>query len=100
GFTTGFRHQPHYLSDSGRLFFDSNDALVPQDVDGTQDVYQYEPTGVGDCQSMSATFNADSEGCVGLISAGTSAEESVFLDASESGGDVFFMTFSRLAPQD
>ena len=41
-----------------------------------------------------------SGGCVGLISAGTSAEESAFMDASETGGDVFFLTLSRLLPQD
>jgi hypothetical protein len=37
---------------------------------------------------------------VGLISSGSSREESAFLDASESGGDVFFMTSARLVPQD
>ncbi len=102
---TGFgrgetRHQPRYLSDSGRLFFDSNDALVPQDVNGTQDVYEYEPSGVGDCAGATTSFSERADGCVSLLSAGTSAEESAFLDASESGGDAFFMTFSRLAPQD
>jgi hypothetical protein len=93
-------YQPRYLSDSGRLFFNSGDALVPQDVNGTEDVYEYEPAGVGDCTEVSATFNERSGGCVGLISAGTSPLESAFLDASESGGDVFFMTYSRLQPQD
>jgi hypothetical protein len=33
-----------------------------------------------------------------LISSGESAQESAFLDASESGGDVFFMTTAKLAP--
>lgn len=37
---------------------------------------------------------------MGLISSGSSAEESTFLDASESGGDVFFLTASRLVAQD
>src|SRR5581483_10003297 len=92
--------QPRYLSDSGRLFFNSGDALVPQDVNGTQDVYEWEPSGVGGCSAASATFNERSGGCVGLISSGTSAEESGFLDASEDGGDVFFLTFSKLQPQD
>jgi hypothetical protein len=92
--------QPRYLSDSGRLFFNSGDALVPQDVNGTQDVYEYEPPGVGGCTAASVTFSESSGGCVGLISAGTSAEESGFLDASENGGDVFFVTYSKLQPQD
>ena len=39
-------------------------------------------------------------GCVGLISSGTSSEESAFLDASESGEDVFFLTAEKLVPQD
>jgi hypothetical protein len=93
-------NQPRYLSNSGRLFFNSGDALVPQDVNGTQDVYEYEPPGVGDCTTASSTFGEKSGGCVALISAGTSAEESGFLEASEDGGDVFFLTYSKLAPQD
>jgi hypothetical protein len=93
-------YQPRYLSDSGRLFFNSNDTLVAQDVNGTEDVYEYEPAGVGDCTSSSTTFGVRSDGCVGLISSGTSGEESAFLDASGSGGDVFFVTKAKLAPQD
>ena len=93
-------NQPRYLSDSGRLFFNSRDALVPQDVNGTEDVYEWEPSGVGGCSSTSITFSEGTDGCVGLISSGTSAQESAFLDASEDGGDVFFLTYSRLQPQD
>ncbi len=103
--TTAF-YQSRYLSDSGRLFFNSSDALVPGDVNGQEDVYEYEPAGVGSCQapgygqSASDVFVEGEGGCVGLISAGTSSEEAAFLDASEGGGDVFFMSLSRLAPQD
>lgn len=93
-------HQPRYLSDSGRLFFNTVNALVPQDANGTQDVYQYEPPAVGDCTTSSSTFGERSGGCVSLISSGTSAQESAFLDASESGGDVFFLTSARLSPLD
>lgn len=93
-------YQSRYLSDSGRLFFNSGDALVPQDVNGTQDVYQYEPPGIGDCTTSSATFSVRSGGCVGLISSGASAEESAFLDASGNGGDVFFLTAAKLSSQD
>ena len=91
-------YESRVLSDEGRLFFDSADALVPQDTNGKEDVYEYEPEGVGSC--------ARAGGCVSLISAGTSGEESAFLDASgkgpsgEEGEDVFFLTASRLAPQD
>ena len=94
------RYQSRYLSDSGRLFFESNNALVPQDVNGAQDVYQYEPPGVGNCTTSSVTFGERSGGCVGLVSSGTSPEESSFLDASETGGDVFFLTQSKLVSQD
>jgi hypothetical protein len=93
-------YQSRYLSDSGRLFFNSNDALVANDVNGTEDVYEYEPPGVGDCTSSSVRFDERSGGCVGLISSGTSAEESAFLDASGDGGDVFFVTESKLSPLD
>jgi hypothetical protein len=85
-------YQTRYLSDSGRLFFDSADALVAQDTNGKQDVYEYEPDGVGSCQRTG--------GCVGLISSGTSDHESVFLDASENGDDVFFLTSAKLVAQD
>jgi hypothetical protein len=95
-----FLYQSRYLSDSGRLFFNSHDALVPQDVNGTWDVYQYEPPGVGGCGASSATFSERSGGCVGLISSGSSGEQSAFLDASATGGDVFFMTTSKLVSQD
>lgn len=93
-------YQTRYLSDSGRLFFDSADALVPSDTNGTEDVYEYEPPGVGDCSTANATFSSRSGGCVGLISSGTATEESAFIDASESGDDVFFLTSAQLSPHD
>jgi hypothetical protein len=98
--------QSRFLSDSGRLFFDSSDSLVPQDSNGNQDVYEYEPPAgeghpFGDtCTSQSTAYSARNEGCIGLISSGTSPAESVFLDASESGNDVFFLTASNLAATD
>jgi hypothetical protein len=97
---TSSLYQSRYLSDSGRLFFNSSDALVPSDTNGMEDVYEYEPPGLGSCTSQSATFNARSGGCVDLISSGSSKEESAFLDASESGDDVFFLTSAQLAKQD
>ncbi len=108
-------YQSRYLTDSGRLFFNSSDTLVPEDVDGTEDVYEYEPLGVGGCDGAASGSSAfkpahtvvveggqgeEPAGCVGLISSGSSSEESVFLDASESGGEVFFLTAVKLAPQD
>jgi hypothetical protein len=93
-------HQSRYLSDSGRLFFNSNDALVPQDSNGNEDVYEYEPPGVGNCASSSVTFSERSGGCLGLISSGTASGESAFVDASETGEDVFFLTAERLVGRD
>jgi sugar lactone lactonase YvrE len=100
------RYQSRYLSDSGNLFFDSVDALVPRDSNGTVDVYEYEsPQSEGqpasdDCSVSSPTYSSQSGGCVDLISSGTSPEESEFLDASEAGDDVFFLTGAQLVPAD
>jgi hypothetical protein len=97
---TAAGYQSRYLSSEGRLFFNSVDRLVPQDVNSTWDVYEWEPVGVGGCTAGGAGFSPDSGGCVGLVSSGQSPEESAFIDASESGGDVFFYTQDRLVPQD
>ncbi len=75
-----------------RVFFDSEDALAPQDTDGTQDVYEWEEDGRGSCRIAG--------GCVGPISSGTSGEESSFLDASADGDDVFFLTKAKLVAGD
>jgi hypothetical protein len=97
-------YQSRYLSDSGRLFFNSSDGLVPQDTNSNEDVYEYEPTGVGPetaaCAETTATFVPSAGGCVGLISSGVGFGESAFLDASANGSDVFFLTAEKLAPQD
>lgn len=87
-------YQSRYLSSSGRLFFDSADTLVPQDQNHKEDVYEYEPGGVGNCASAG--------GCVSLISSGakTDEHESAFLDASASGNDVFFLTSEKLVAGD
>ena len=85
-------YQSRYLSNEGRLFFNSPDALVPADQNGKEDVYEYESQDVGSC--------AFSAGCVGLISSGTSNRESAFLDASENGAEAFFMTAAPLVAAD
>lgn len=98
--------QSRYLSDSGRLFFNSADALVPAAAGatrqetlagkpaavGVENVYQYEPNAVGSCMQA--------DGCVALLSGGSSRKEAAFLEASASGGDVFFLTDTQLLPQD
>jgi DNA-binding beta-propeller fold protein YncE len=110
-------HQSRYLSDSGRLFFNSSDALVSQDINGNEDVYEYEPEGAGSgsarCGPMASGVYKPSRtvevegrevqegtGCVGLISSGLAFGQSAFLDASANGSDVFFLTAEKLVPQD
>ncbi len=93
-------YQSGYLSDSGRLFFTSADALVPQAAGDTRKETlfpgQTEPASVG----VENVYEYKPNGEVALISSGTSEHESAFLDATPTGGDVFFLTSSRLAPQD
>ncbi len=69
-------------------------------MNGAQDVYEYEPSGTGDCDNSRVTFSEAVGGCVSLVSSGESSDESGFLDASETGGDVFFLTSSKLVSQD
>jgi hypothetical protein len=88
--------QSRYLSNEGRLFFNSPDQLVDlpagEQYVHKENVYQYEPNGLGSCTK--------SGGCVSLISSGTSTRESAFIDTSPSGDDVFFVTSQQLLPQD
>jgi hypothetical protein len=84
------------LSDSGRLFFDARDALVSQDVNGRDDVYEFEPGEVGSCGAP----GAGGAGCVGLVSSGRGGGDSEFVDASVGGNDVFFITADRLVTGD
>jgi hypothetical protein len=98
--TAAAQHQPRYLADSGRLFFDSHDDLSASDSNSAEDVYEFEPAGTGGCGEASAAFVSSAGGCVSLISSGTSPSESAFLDASESGDDVFFLTAAPLASAD
>lgn len=67
---------------AGRVFFQTASALVPQDTNGVQDVYEWTPSGVS------------------LISTGRSHDPSIILDNSASGDDVFFATSEGLDPQD
>lgn len=102
-------YQPRYLLNDGRLFFDSPVGLVAQDTNGLEDVYEFEPGGVGGCTTatgsatvvyVSEVAGSQVDGCVGLMSSGTSSSESAFYDASESGDDVFFDTTSKLVGED
>ena len=93
-------YEPRYVMNDGRLFFNSPDALVPQDTNGLEDVYEYEPAGVGSCIEGGTGFNPATGVCVSLISSGQSLRESAFMDASEDGNDVFFVTSAKLVSED
>jgi hypothetical protein len=85
-------YKPRALSADGtRVFFDSSDALAANDANQKPDVYQWERQGAG-C--------AKATGCIDLISSGRSEEGAVFVDASLSGDDIFFLTDGSLVGTD
>jgi hypothetical protein len=69
-------------SDGNRIFFDSPDPVVGRDTNGVLDAYEWE------------------NGTVFLLSSGTNPEYSLFLDNSETGGDVFLATADGLVQGD
>jgi hypothetical protein len=90
------------LSADGRVFFDSREPLDPRDLDENEDVYEWEPLAANSrsCTTSSATFNAESEGCIYLISTGTSHFASRLLGISAAGEDAYFFTRDQLVQQD
>ena len=82
GGATPINHVLQNVSDSGQVFFETRRGLVPHDSNGKTDLYEYE------------------EGELHLISKGTGADDSHFLDATPSGSDVFFTTSDRLVGWD
>ena len=97
-------HRTRAVHDDGRVFFNAADSLVAADSNGNGDVYEYEPHGAGDCgpsSSGAATAQALEGGaCVSLLSSGHAEGTAAFLDASESGDDVFFYTPAQLSVTD
>ncbi len=84
---------PQWISNDGsRVFFDSSQPLVPQDTNGTVDVYEWERDGSGTCR--------ETTGCVYLLSGGVSSSTSNLAGESSSGNDVFIITRAQLAPED
>jgi hypothetical protein len=85
GNVTGMPAHPivrNMTPDGRQIAFDTTDALVPQDTNGTSDVYVW------------------IDGTVHLISSGTSREPSVLFDTSADGRDIFFATTQSLVAQD
>ncbi len=86
-------YEPRVISEGGgRVFFDSAEPLVAQDTNGKQDVYEWERDGLGSCR--------EADGCIYLLSGGTSGSASWLLDASSSGEDVFVISRAELVPGD
>jgi hypothetical protein len=81
------------MTDDGkRVFFEAGDALVPGDVNGTTDVYEWVAEGTGVCGTEG--------GCLHLISSGRSASANYLYAVADEGRDVFFLTSDRLTAED
>lgn len=76
--------RPSFLASDGRVFFSTTQALVPEDVNGVSDVYEFDPA----------------TGSVKLLSSGTGSDGAGFVGASASGNDVFFVTRQQLVQAD
>jgi hypothetical protein len=88
----GSTYQARWISDDGaRVFFDSDDPLLPQAVNHKLNVYEWERNGVGTCRQNPS--------CLYLLSGGSSPEAAHFLDASANGDDVFFVSREDLVGQ-
>jgi hypothetical protein len=88
-------HMRRWISaDGDRVFFNTNQPLVPQDKNKAEDVYEWERPGTGSC-AVGSAFNGG--GCVYLISPGT-GPAALLLDSDETGDNVFFVTRSGIVP--
>jgi hypothetical protein len=83
-------------ADGNRVLFDSYEPLIPADINGTRDVYEWEREGTGGCTQGSVL----SGGCVSLLSSGKVGSYATLLDASASLDDVFLISASPLSPTD
>jgi len=85
--------QSRYLTDSGRLYFDSQDSLSQFDTnEGFEDVYEFKAQGIGGCKRDG--------GCVALISAGREGTDSNFLAIDPAARSVFFTSRDQLVEAD
>ncbi len=83
-----------FMTDDGRTFFSTEDALVPQDTDGTEDVYEFVD---GRPQLISTGTTAVNAAATGLIGSETMPG---LVAVSADGTDVYFATYDVLVPQD
>jgi hypothetical protein len=74
-------HLYRYLTDDGRrVFFTTAEPLVPEDVNGRDDAYEYDVA----------------TGTVRLVSSGVNASDSYFLETNPTGDDALFATHQQL----
>jgi hypothetical protein len=83
-------------ANGSRVFFDSPDPLVPQDVNTRPTA----PNDNGENLEYGRDVYEWENGKLFLISSGTSTQNSYIGDNSETGDDVFFSTAQGLAPGD
>jgi hypothetical protein len=79
-------------ADGKRVFFESVAALVPTDVNGARDVYEWRAAGLGGCQAP--------DGCLALISSGQSRFDSFLYAVTPDAHDVFIRTTDMLVARD
>jgi guanyl-specific ribonuclease Sa len=87
-----------FMSDDGRVFFGSREALVPQDTDGIRDVYEYVN---GRPQLItSGTGQRESTGGLETVSIFFGNVQIGLESVSRDGTDVYFSSFETLTPED
>jgi hypothetical protein len=97
--TLSSTRKTRWMSEDGnRVFFDTRQALVPQDSNGLLDVYEWEREGTGSCP-IAVPARQDG-GCTFLLSGGESSDYSFLTEADATGDNVFIITRARLTPQD
>jgi hypothetical protein len=86
-----------FMSDDGRAFFATREALVPQDTDGIIDVYEFVD---GRPQLITTGTGTRDFGAPGLVQIFYVPEHIGLEAVSHDGTDVYFTTFDSLVKQD
>jgi hypothetical protein len=96
--TTKAAMNGRFMSDDGRTFFSTTEALVPFDTDGIRDVYEYVN---GRPQLItSGTGQRESTGGLETVSIFFGNVQIGLESVSRDGTDVYFSSFETLTPED
>lgn len=79
---------PNLTEDGLRVFFESEDALLPEDANSIKDIYEWKAQGVDACKRLG--------GCLALISSGQGEHPNYLYSMTPDGHDVFFRTLEKL----